>query len=382
MRLSSGAERSSSARAPIALVTSSMDGGGAQRAVAKLASGMAACGHDVDVVLGRAAGPYLSELSPDVRVVDLGARRFAGAVVPLARYLRETRPRAVFSALDYVNIATVLARALSGTGVPLVVSERNTLSQALARTGTLRARSMPVLMRWAYRRADAVAAVSEGVAEDLVRTCRLAPGSVHVLNNPVVTPDMVRLRQEPVSHPWLREGSLPVVLAVGRLVPQKDFGLLLEAFAMLRRSHAARLVILGEGASRADLERRAGELGVAEDVSLPGFCTNPYPAMAAADVFVLCSRWEGSPGVLIEAMACGAPVVATDCPSGPRQVLDGGRHGRLVPVGDATALRDGIVDALEGRLRPPSSEGWTPYEQATVVQAHLDLLGVNASCVG
>jgi glycosyltransferase involved in cell wall biosynthesis len=359
-----------------------MDGGGAQRAMAKLASGFAACGHDVDVVLGRATGPYLSELSPEVRVVDLGVRRFAGAVVPLARYLRDARPRAVFSALDYVNVVTVVARSLSRVDVPLVVSERNTLSQAVAHTRSVRTRWMPPLVRWTYGHADAVAAVSEGVAVDLVRTCRLAPGSVHVLNNPVVTPEMTRMRREPVTHPWLRDRSVPVVLGVGRLVPQKDFGLLLEAFAMVRRSCAARLVILGEGRLRPQLEDQAAQLGVAADVSFPGFYENPYPAMAAADVFVLSSRWEGSPGVLVEAMSCGAPVVATDCPSGPRQVLDGGRHGRLVPVGDAAALCDGIVDALAGRVQPPRPESWSPYAQATVVQAHLDLLGVNAPCIG
>jgi glycosyltransferase involved in cell wall biosynthesis len=360
----------------IALVTSTMEGGGAQRAVAKLASGFVARGHEVDLVLGRASGPYLAELAPEVRVVDLGVRRFAEAVAPLTQYLRSTRPVAVFSALDYVNVVTVAARALSRVDVPLVVSERNTLSAAVAHTSSRRTKLMPTLIRWTYPRAEAVVAVSQGVADDLVALCGLAPETVHVLNNPVVTPEVVRMRAEPVEHPWLRDRSTPVVLAVGRFVPQKDFGVLLEAFAMARRSCPARLLILGEGVLRPQLEQQVASLGISDHVSLPGFCANPYPAMAAADVFVLSSRWEGSPGALIEAMSCGTPVVATDCPSGPREILADGRYGRLVPVGAAAALSECLVEALIGRVPPPPAESWLPYDQATVVGAYLDLLGV------
>ncbi len=359
---------------PLAIVTSSMAGGGAQRAVAKLASGLADQGHAVDLVLGRATGPYLDELSPGVRVVDLGAARFARAVLPLAAYLRRTRPAAVFTALDYVNVVAIAARALSGVDTRLVVSERNTLSAAVENTASRRTRVMPRLVRWAYPRADAVVAVSAGVAEDLVRLCGLDPASVHVLRNPVVTPQVVRMRAEPVQHPWLRERTVPVVLAVGRLTPQKDFGTLIEAFAAVRRVRAARLVVLGEGPQRGELEAAVERWGLGDSVSFPGFCENPYPALAAADVFVLSSRWEGSPGALIEAMASGTPVVATDCPSGPRELLDAGRHGRLVGVGDAAALALGIRDALDGRVPPPPPESWLPYEQHAVVESYLDLL--------
>ena len=358
----------------IALVTSSMDGGGAQRAVAKLASGFAARGHHVDLVLAHARGPYLRELPPEVHVVDLGVPRLAVAVIPLARYLRRARPDVVFSALDYVNVVAVVARAVARVDIPLVVSERNTVSVAVAHTTSRRTRWMPRLIRWAYPRADAVVAVSQGVADDLVAECGLPAGTVHVLNNPVVTPEVVRMRSEEVEHPWLRDRTVPVVLAVGRLVPQKNFSSLLEAFAMARRSGPARLVILGQGSLHPVLEEQAERLGIADDVSLPGFSANPYPAMAAADVFVLSSRWEGSPGVLIEAMSSGTPVVATDCPSGPRQILDGGRYGRLVPVEDTAALADALVDAIAGRVAPPPPESWAPYTQDVVVEDYLELL--------
>lgn len=358
----------------ITLVIASMGRGGAERAVAKLASGLAEKGEQVDLVLARSGGLNLAQLHPAVRVVHLGAPRLVAALVPLARYLRQNRPAVVFSALDYVNVVTILARALSRVPVPLVVSERNTLSAAVAHTTRRRTRWMPRLIRWTYPRADAVVAVSEGVATDLVTLCGLRADSVHVLNNPIVTPELERMRAEPVEHPWLRDKTIPTVLAVGRFVPQKDFGTLLEAFAMARRSRPARLVLLGDGVLRPDLEEQVSRLGIGDDVSLPGFVANPYPSMAAADVFVLSSRWEGSPGVLIEAMSCGTPVIATDCPSGPRQILDDGRYGRLVRPSDPAALADALVDALDGHIPAPPRESWEPYEQHSSVEAYLDLL--------
>lgn len=359
---------------PISLVTSTMLGGGAQRVVAKLASGIAARGHEVDLVLAHPVGPFLAELHPDVRVVDLGVRRLATAIVPLARYLRERRPAVVFSALDYVNVVTIAARAVSRVDVPLVVSEHNTLSQAVAHTSSRRTRLMPRLIAWSYPRADAVVAVSKGVADDLLRMCDLAPESVHVLNNPIVGPEVAQMRAEPVQHPWLVERTTPVVVAVGRLKPQKDYSTLLEAFALVRRDRDARLVILGEGPLRDQLEEQVQRLGLADAVSLPGFCPNPYPAMATADVYVLSSRWEGSPTVLVEALSCGTPVVSTDCPSGPRETLDEGRYGLLVSVEDPEGLAAGIVRALDGAVPSPPRESWEPFAQDAVVTAYLRFL--------
>lgn len=367
-------------RRPLSLVTSSMEGGGAQRTVAKLAAGFARRGYDVDLVLAHATGPFLAELPEQVRVVDLAVPRLATAVGPLVRYLRRARPAVVFSALDYVNIVTLAAHRLSRVDVPVVVSERNTLSAAVAHTTRRRTRLIPHLISRIYPWADAVVAVSQGVGDDLLATCGLPADRLHVLYNPVVTPEVARMRAEPVEHPWLRQRDVPTVLAVGRLMPQKDYPVLLEAFAQLRRRRPARLVILGEGPLRDQLTAQATRLSISEDVSMPGFCANPYPAMAAADAFVLPSRWEGLPGVLIEALFCGPPVVATDCPSGPREVLDGGRHGRLVPVGDAAAMATALEDALAGRVPRPTAESWQPYEQETVVDAYLELLlGLRAS---
>jgi glycosyltransferase involved in cell wall biosynthesis len=208
----------------------------------------------------------------------------------------------------------------------------------------------------------------------LARVCCLDRTTIAVLNNPVVTAASERMRREPVDHPWLRRHDRPVALAVGRLMPQKNHRLLVRAFARVRESTDARLVILGDGPLRGDLERLVHELGLDDHVSMPGFCPNPYPAMAASDVFVLPSAWEGSPGVLIEAMATGTPVVATDCPSGPREILDDGRHGRLVALDDEEALARAVEDALCGRVTPPPEESWRPYDEDRVVDTYLDVL--------
>jgi glycosyltransferase involved in cell wall biosynthesis len=198
-----------------------------------------------------------------------------------------------------------------------------------------------------YPRADAIVAVSRGVADDLARFAGLPRDVIRVIYNPVVGADLPRMAGEPVDHPWFRPGELPVILGAGRLSRQKDFPTLIRAFAEVRRARPARLVILGDGAQRAELEALVRTLGLADAVALPGFTSNPYAHMARAAVFVLSSRFEGFPNVLVEALAVGTPVVATDCPSGPAEILERGRHGRLVPVGQADALARALLATLD-----------------------------------
>ena len=197
--------------------------------------------------------------------------------------------------------------------------------------------------------ADAIVAVSDGVADRLAQATGLPRGSIRTVYNPVVGPELPTLAAEPVGHPWFRHGGPPVVLGAGRLVEQKDFPTLLRAFALVRRARPARLVILGDGPAGAceGLRAIAAALGCAEDLDLPGFVANPFAYMARAAAFALSSLHEGLPGVLIQALACGCPVVSTDCPSGPREILDGGRYGRLVPVGDHEALARAILACLD-----------------------------------
>jgi glycosyltransferase involved in cell wall biosynthesis len=358
----------------LAILTSSADGGGAQRSMARLAGAIADRGYTVDLVLGQAQGHYLDEISPEVRIVDLRATRMLGAVPALARYLRREQPTVMLSALDYVNIVAIWARRVARSPVRLVVSERNTLSLAVRHTSSRRTRMMPRLIGRFYPWADGVVAVSAGVADDLAVTTGLPRGCIQVIHNPVVTHALKTMVDAPVEHPWFEPGMPPVVLGAGRLVPQKDFDTLIRAFATVRQTRPARLVILGDGPEEPKLRACAERLGVTADLDLPGWVVNPYPAMARAGAFVLSSKWEGLPGALIEAMFCGVPVISTDCPSGPREILEGGAHGALVPVGDADELAAAIARALDGDLPPPTPEAWLPFEEQAVVDRYLDVL--------
>jgi glycosyltransferase involved in cell wall biosynthesis len=279
----------------------------------------------------------------------------------------------VLSSLNYVNIVGVWARRAARVRTRLIVSERNTLS--LARHGsTFRQWLRPRLIGRFYRWADGIVAVSGGVADDLSVATGLPRDRIEVIHNPVITPRLKEMAEERIAHPWFEPGQPPVVLALGRLAPQKDFATLIRAFAQVRQDRSARLLILGEGPERAALESLVRDLALETDVGLPGWVTNPYPFMVRADLFVLSSKWEGLPGVLIEALYCGVPVVSTDCPSGPSEILEGGKYGRLVPVGDVEALAGAIGEGLVGSIPRPEPESWLPYEQDLIVSRYLDMM--------
>lgn len=295
------------------------------------------------LVLMRTEGALLDRLPHDVPLHDLGGRRLWTAWWPLARHLRRRPPDVLLSTSGGANLIAALARLVSGRPMRLVLSERNILYRD---QGGLKRWFQALLKRWLYPRADCVTAVSRGVAADLTARLGLPAASVRVVYNPVVTPEITDLATAPPPLRWYCEGP-PVVLAVGRLVPAKGFDLLLDAFAELDRP--ARLVILGEGPLRPELERRSRALGIEARVRLAGFDPNPFRHMARCAVFVLSSRFEGLPGALIQAMACGAAVVATDCPAGPAEIVEDGVDGLLVPVGDQAALVARITALLDDR---------------------------------
>jgi glycosyltransferase involved in cell wall biosynthesis len=238
----------------------------------------------------------------------------------------------------------------------------------------VRMRLMPRLARYFYRWADDIVAVSEGVADDLTQVLKVPNERVRVIYNPIVTPELMAKAQAALDHPWFRLGEPPVILAVGRLTEQKDLPTLIRTFAHVQRSRPVRLLILGEGELRHDLEALVKQLHLEHVVSLPGAVMNPYPYMVRASLLVLSSRWEGLPGVLIEALYCGVPIVSTDCPSGPREILADGRYGQLVAVGDIAALAQAIEAALDGKAARPPRESWRPFQLETVVNQYLDVL--------
>ena len=359
----------------VALFVPSLVGGGAERMMVNLADGFAMRGLRVDLVLVKAAGPYLAEVPKSVRIVELGSGRMATSLPALVRYLREARPAALLSTLNHANVLAVIAGFFAGVKTRIVVRQANTLSQSAGAAKKLVSRAMPWLVRRFYAWADEIVAVSDGVAEDLTRIASLPAERIRVIPNPVVMPSLTTLAREPVEHDWFAPGGPPIVLGVGRLTKQKDFSTLCRAIAIVGHRRPVRLVILGEGEDRPKLQALVAELGIQDSVALPGFVANPFAYMAKASVFVLSSAWEGLPGALIQAMACGSPVVATDCESGPREILQDGRFGRIVPVGDAQAMADAIDAALSDVVRP-SSDAWRPYTQAAAVDQYLGVLGV------
>lgn len=362
----------------VALFVPSLRGGGAERAMVTLANGFADRGLRVDLVLTRAEGSYLSEVSSAVRVVDLESSRVLASLPALVRYLRREHPGAMLSALSHANVIAIMACMLSRVAVRLIVSEHTNLSISRSKSQGLRDLAVLLLMRWAYRKADEVVAVSGGVADDLAKTIGLSRNRISVVYNPVVTPDLIERSRMPLEHPWLREGKPPVILGVGRLTRAKDFATLIRAFARVHAERDCRLVILGEGELRTELEQLVTSLGIRDSVQLPGFVDNPFAWMSHVQLFVLSSQWEGLPTVLIEAMACGTAVVSTDCRSGPDEILEEGRWGALVPVGDLEALATVIARVMDTPCEqlPDVPVRAQNFKQKRAVNAYLQLLGV------
>jgi glycosyltransferase involved in cell wall biosynthesis len=339
-----------------------------------LAHGITERGLPVDLVLVAAEGAFLNQLPPGIRVVDLHSRRVLRSLGPLTRYLRRERPRALVSSMSHGNIVALWAARLAGGTTPVVATVHNTMSVSTPRQGRLAAGLWPRAFRMFYPWAASVVAVSRGAADDLARSSGFPRDRVEVIYNPVIMPDTVARAREVPDHPWFAPGQPPVILGVGRLTPQKDFPTLVRAFAEVRRRRVARLVILGEGEGLVGLKALAGELSVAEDVGLPGFQKNALSYMAHSAVFVLSSAWEGLPTVLIEALAAGTRVVSTDCPSGPREILQDGRLGALVAVGDAPALANAILDTLERPASSISPEALHSFTRDAAVDHYLRLI--------
>ena len=338
------------ARKRIAFFMDALHGGGAEKVVVNLLEGLAKQDKFIlDLVLATKEGPYLDRVPEQVRIIDLKRDRAIAATLPLMSYLKQNRPWVLIGNMGHVNVVALMAKELARIQTRLLLVEHNTLS--VNKSNLKRAKLVRILMKWLYPRADAVAGVSVGVARDLEHQLGLKQETVRVLNNPVVNEDLIAQSQADLEHPWFSANTPPVFLAVGRLNQQKDFSNLLDAFALVKKQKDARLIILGEGPEREKLEATIDRLNLKEDVLLPGFVKNPYAYMKRASCFVLSSKYEGLPTVLIEAMACGCPVVATNCPSGPDEILECGTYGSLVPIENSEALARAMIKTLENPLK-------------------------------
>ena len=374
----------------IGIVLPSLKGGGAERIMLTLAKSLIERGHRIDLVLERCAGDYLADLPKDMGLYytrtrlwkadpellrhcrergitaqalpinPLGAarawlalrrkrlgvpvkRRYALYAYGIARYIRAAQPQLLLSALLPANAPALYATELMGHSLPAVVSVHNNAGLSYTENQLATARVL-------YPRADAVVAVSKGAGSEVSGLLGVPAARVHTVYNPISSSDIWRLAQEEVAHPWFRDGEPPVILNVGRETAAKDYPTLVEAFGLVRRQLRVRLVILGHFSAsyRAGLIAQAQSHGGERDLAFVDFDQHPFRYMRRARLFALSSRWEGLPTVLLEALACGTPVVSTATPYGLSEILDGGRWGKLVPVGDAPALGQAMVETLQG----------------------------------
>ncbi len=364
-------------KAKITLFMSFSGEGGVERMITNLVHEFVRLGHPVEMVLIKARGEHLKHLPREVRITRLGTNHSLLSLWPLLRYLKRDRPESLLVAKHRAIIVALLAKKIANADTRIVGRLGTNLSQALEGKSRLRKWFWHFQMRKIYPLATKIIPVSEGVAEDVEKITGLGADKLEVIRNPVITPEMPLLANEPIDHPWLTTRELPVILGAGRFTRQKDFITLIKAFALAKKQIDCRLIILGAGQLETQYQQLMKDLTIEDSVSLPGFKPNPYPYMKQASLFALSSAWEGSPNVLSEALALGTPVVSTDCPSGPREILQNGRIGPLVPVGNIEKLAEAIVQTL--KTPPPEAllkSAVEEYSVTTSAQRYLSALGI------
>jgi glycosyltransferase involved in cell wall biosynthesis len=334
----------------IALFFGNFSGGGVQRVRLVLAREFIARGLDVDLVVVNGVGELRSAVPEKANIVDLRAKRTLFALPALVRYFRTVKPKAILSSQTHHNVLAIIARKLSGISTRLVVGEHHNLHENRKDEG-LPAVLHLMVARIFYAGADVILAVSWGVAESIREALSFPESRIRVINNPIVITELMEKSKEQVDHHWLSQPEIPVIIGMGRLTSQKDFPTLLKALKILNHTQPARLLILGEGEDKDNLQSLIAQLQLNDVVQLLGFVSNPYPYLKRADLFVLSSLWEGFPNVLLEALACGTSVVATDCPNGPSEMLENGKYGPLVPIGDPESMAKAIEDVLDNPIQ-------------------------------
>jgi glycosyltransferase involved in cell wall biosynthesis len=363
----------------IACLFSTSGHSGVDRAARHLIPALARRGYQVDLLKVRRHGPHLDpgqgETPPGVRVIDLGSRHTYACLPSIVRYLRRERPAVMLSDKDRVNRTALLARALARVPSRLVLSSGTTISIDLATRGPIERWVQRNSMGRLYPLADQIIVTSAGVADDMATYTGLARGRIRVVPSPVVPAALFDADLPRPNHPWFNDPERPLILSAGELCSRKGFDTLLRGFARARSERPCRLMILGRGNARDRLLALARDLDVGDDFALPGYVTQPYAWMAHADLFAFSSRWEGLGFVVIEALAVGTPVVATDCPSGPAEILQGGRFGPLVPVDDHEAMARAMLATLEAPLpRAQLQDAARPYEIEASTDAYLDAM--------
>jgi glycosyltransferase involved in cell wall biosynthesis len=361
-------------RRTIAFFLPDFSGGGAERMTLNLVNAMQKRENRVILVVTRASGELSELVGPGVEIVSLNRPGTIAAIDRLVAFLSSYQPDVLISAFGHNNIIALWAKAIARVPTRIIIQQHNVMSmQALS--GNWRFRLLPWLYRWFAPWADAVVAVSEGAAADVIRLTGLSREAVEVIPNPVISENFEALAERAVEHDFFAPGAPPVFLSVGRLVPVKDHQMALDAFALVRAQRRVRLMFLGDGPLRAALEVHARSLHIEDDVAFAGFVNNPIAYMPHAAALLLSSKHEGFGAVLVEALATGTAVVATDCPYGPAEILEGGRYGRLTPVGDSAAFAKAMLETLDSLPdRASLRERAREYTTGTVVTRYETLI--------
>lgn len=363
----------------LAVLISFSGAGGVEKMVMNLVREFAKQLPTLDLLVLRASGPHFSNIPDNVNVIHLKSKHTLTAIPELARYMKSSGVQTMLVAKDRATRAAIVARMLSGKDIRIVSRLGTNLSTALEHRSKLSGWLRTAPMKWIYPKVNKIVAVSEGVRQDTLSLTKVSEENVCVIRNPVITTNIDNIESDQENlHSWLTDKNEFVIMGIGRLSVQKDFSCLLKAFSKVRNEHTCKLIILGEGKLRDALEEEAKQLEIDQDVALPGFQSNVLSWLKAADLFVLSSRWEGSPNALTEALATGTPSVSTRCPSGPNEVLNEGEFGALVEVGDYENLAKAIGTTIANPLPPDTLKRAVDEYRAEISARHyLNTLEIN-----
>lgn len=359
----------------LAFFLPSLIGGGAEKVTLNLVKYLAKhYDFAIDIVLVSATGEFMDQVPDNVRIVDLNSSRMMASIPKLVMYLRRERPHAILSCMTHTSIAALISKKIARTKTRTVACLHINLTSQIIRPSVWRSKHLVPFIKLTHPWADVIVATSRGCGEDFLKITGVGKDNMTVIYNPTITDEILPLSKQAVDHHWYAEDQPPVILAVGRLVKQKNYELLINTFANLRKHRQANLVILGEGPLRDDLEQLVSELGIQDCVDMPGFVENPYAYMAKSAMLVMSSYFEALPAVLIEALHVGTQVVSVDCPNGPSEILENGRYGVLVPMDNVDALTEGMIKAIDNVDYRPAEEACECYQDKNVAPQYVNAL--------
>lgn len=362
----------------IALYIPTLNGGGAERVMLTLANSLAEKGILIDLVLNKLEGPYIKDISKKVNIVELKTSRAIASIIPLAQYINNNRPDTILSAMNYINVVTIMAKTLSVTNTKVIISEHSHLSSSLTqRNNAFSSKVLRFLMKISYPYAEGIVAVSNSVADDLVMQLGISRKRITTIYNPIVSHSMLEKANNVIINQNLLPSASKIIISVGRLVHEKNFSMLIKAFNKVQKQIDSKLLILGEGYAEAELKLLVEQLNLVDKVKFIGFVDNPYVWMKNADLLVLSSNYEGFGNVLVEAMACGTPVISTNCPGGPYEILEGGKWGELVAVGNDDQLSNAIITSLTNPSHISSDDlkkRASKFSVENAINKYLDIL--------